>query len=100
MNRGLERVRMVPHHDARLRSRGFTDCENMLKQTSRRNGWMGSCNAGNIEEPQRSCSVPWNRDWRNMSKERRRKAGLDSVDSVNGRNRRTCKKLDRLGTRM
>jgi hypothetical protein len=36
------------------------------------------------------------RDWRNMSKERRRKAGLDSVDSVNGRNRRTCKKLDRV----
>ena len=33
-----------------------------------------------------------------MSKERRRKAGLESVDSVNGKNRRTCKKLDRLGT--
>jgi hypothetical protein len=31
-----------------------------------------------------------------MSKERRRKAGLDNVDSVNGKNRRTCKKLDRV----
>jgi len=28
-----------------------------------------------------------------MSRERRRKAGLDNVDSVKGRNRRTCKKL-------
>ena len=31
-----------------------------------------------------------------MSRERRRNAGLDKVDSVNGRNKRTCKKLDSL----
>jgi len=31
-----------------------------------------------------------------MRRERRRKAGLDNVDSVNGRNKRTCKKLDNL----
>jgi hypothetical protein len=34
------------------------------------------------------------RDWRKTSRDRRRKAGLDNVDSVNGRNKRTCKKLD------
>jgi len=55
---------------------------------------MGTCSAGRNGEPQKNCSVPWMRDWRNMSRERRRKAGLDSVDSVNGRNKRTCKKLD------
>jgi hypothetical protein len=62
MKRGLERVRMVPHHDARLRRSGFTDWEKMLKQTRRRNGWMGSCIAGSNEEPQRNCNVPWMRD--------------------------------------
>ena len=31
-----------------------------------------------------------------MSRDRRRNAGLDNVDSVNGRNKRTCKKLDNL----
>jgi hypothetical protein len=36
------------------------------------------------------------RDWRKTSRDRRRKAGLDNVDSVNGRNKRTCKKLDNL----
>jgi len=36
------------------------------------------------------------RDWRKISRDRRRKAGLDNVDSVNGRNKRTCKKLDNL----
>jgi hypothetical protein len=58
MKRGLERVKMVPHHDARLRSSGFTDWENRLKQRRRRNGWMGSCIAGSIGDPQRNCSVP------------------------------------------
>jgi hypothetical protein len=34
-----------------------------------------------------------------MSRERRRNAGLDNVDNVNGRNKRTCRKLDSLCTR-
>lgn len=34
------------------------------------------------------------RDCRKISRDRRRNAGLGNVDSVNGRNKRTCKKLD------
>jgi hypothetical protein len=58
MKRGLERVRMVPHHDAILRRSGFTDWAKRLKQTRRRNGWMGTCRAGRNGEPQKNCSVP------------------------------------------
>ena len=60
---------------------------------------MGSCIAGSNGEPQKNCSVPWMRDCRKISRERRRNAGLDNVDSVNGRNKRTCRKLDSLCTR-
>lgn len=96
MKSGLEYVRMVPHHDAKFKSSGCTDSEKMLKQTSKRNGWMGSCMTGSTGEPQRSWSVPWMRDWRKMRRDRSRNADLESVERVSGRKMRTWRKLESL----
>ena len=85
MNPGLDQWRILPHHDAAVVSHGGTVSENTLKQTRSRNGCIGTCMMLSAGEPQNSTSVPWMSEWRNRSRESRRKADLESVESVRGR---------------
>lgn len=59
--------------------------ENALKVTRRRNGCIGTCMTLRASVPQRRIIVPWMREWRHRRRDRRRKAEVDRVASVNGR---------------
>ena len=72
----------------------------MLKQSRRRNGCTGICITGRIGEPQRSRSVPWITDWRNIRSERKRNADFESVERVRGRKMITWTKLESLWTQL
>ena len=96
MKSGPENVRAVPHQSAADRSQGLTDEEKTLKQTRSRNGCIGTWRTDNACDPQRRIIVPWIREWMHRRRDKRRKACLERVASVNGRNIRICKAVDSL----
>lgn len=96
MNPGLDQCRIRPHHAAATVSAGCTVSENALKQTRSRKGCMGTCITLSAREPQRSTSVPWMSECRKSSNESSRKADLESVESVSGRNIRIWRTVESL----
>lgn len=96
MKSGPENVRAVPHQSAADRSQGLTDEEKTLKQTRSRNGCIGTWRTDNACDPQRRIMVPWMREWMHRRRDKRRKACLERVASVKGRNIRICKAVDSL----
>jgi hypothetical protein len=99
MKRGPERVRALPHHVAAVVSHGLTkEGEKALKVTRSRNGCMGTWRRERAGEPQKWIIVPWMRAWTARSRDRRRKAGLESVTRVRGRKTRICVTVENLGT--
>jgi hypothetical protein len=97
MNKGPEKVKILPQTVAAVIKYGFTVWEKTLKQTSRRNGCTGSWMNDRILEFQlKRINVPYTRAWLQSSNERSRKAGFDNVASVKGRKSRICKAVDNL----
>lgn len=69
-------------------SSGCTLEANALKHTSRRNECTGTWRTESAGEPQRSVRVPWIRECMKSRRDSRRKASVDSVESVRGRKMR------------
>lgn len=85
---GLDHLSIHPHHDEAVIIHGCIVCENALKHTRRRNECTGTCSRGRAGEPQSSARVPCISACMKRSKESRRKAWVDSVESVSGRKMR------------
>jgi hypothetical protein len=96
INKGPDKVKALPHHAAAVINQGFTDEEKALKQTRSRKGCIGTCRTDNESEPQNRRRVPWIMPWIERSRESKRKAGVDSVAKVNGKNRSICRAVDSL----
>lgn len=96
MNPTLQKLRIFPQEVATNVNSGWTSCVKMLKETKKRNGCIRTSMNGRNGVFQRSCKVPWTSEWIKNNKERRRKALVESVDNVNGRNSRIWRTVDNL----
>ena len=96
MKSGPEKLRIFPHVSAAVNSAGWTVDEKRLKETSSRNGCMGTCKTESAREPQKRRREPCMRACSDRRSERVRKAFLDSVASVKGKKIRICNTVESL----
>lgn len=85
MNTGPDSVNAVAHQSVARIKCGCTLVEKALKETSSKNGCIGTWRTERASDPHMRMSVPWMIAWTHNNSDRSKKADLESVARVRGR---------------